>query len=43
MGSKQTPKFKQKVEPVALTSGLSRKQVASDLALVGKTHWLLKN
>ncbi len=33
MGSKQTPEFKQEVVHVALTSGLSRKQVASDFGI----------
>jgi hypothetical protein len=34
MGIKVTPEFKQEVMCVALTSGLTRKQVASDFKLV---------
>lgn len=42
MGSKQTPEFRQEVVRVALTSGLSRKQVASDFGIGFSTlgRWL---
>ena len=33
MGTKQTAEFRQEVVRVALTSGLSRKQVASDFSI----------
>lgn len=33
MGTKQTAEFKQEVMRVALASGLSRKQVASDFGI----------
>ncbi len=42
MGSKQTPEFRQEAVRVALTSGLSWKQVASDFGIGFSTlgRWL---
>ncbi len=42
MGSKQTPEFRQEVVRVALTSGLSRRQIASDFGIGFSTlgRWL---
>ena len=44
MGTKQTAEFRQEVVRVALTSGLSRKQVASDFGIGFSTlcRWLKK-
>ena len=42
MGTKQTVEFRQEVVRVALTSGLSHKQVASDFGIVFSTliRWI---